>query len=81
MAHAPTLTADAFFGSGDVLPVVSENATGTATLAGPAHLPGSGMFVTVGSPAFWRSDRVGFIWWILVGLYIRKRIGSLATEG
>jgi hypothetical protein len=79
--HAPTRTADAFFGSGDVLPVVSELATGPATVAGPLHMPGAGMFVTVGSPEFWRSDRVGFIWWLLVGLYIRKRIGSLATEG
>lgn len=81
MAHTRTLTADAFFGAGDVLPLVSENATGPGTIVpGMAQVPGSGLFVTVSSPEFWRSDKAGFIWWLLLGLYVRKRIGSLATE-
>lgn len=82
MSHAPTLTSEAFFGPGEMLQVVSENATGPGTVAplGMASVPGSGLFVTVSSPEFWRSDKAGFIWWLLLGLYVRKRIGSLATE-
>lgn len=78
-----TLTAGAFYGyetaAAPAGPLVSEAGTGVPVQI-PAAAPGIGIVSTVLAPAFWRSDRAGFIWWFLLMLYVRKRIGSLVTD-